>query len=366
MLRRRGMLLSLALASATIGSLGGPTLVSAHPVSAVGLALTALRTFPGLAHAASSILGNNINLGSDGRLTILVVGSDHRDTRHIGERLDSVIVATINPNTKQIAAVSIPRDTGDMVLPDASDTYHGKVNSLYHHYKALVGTRQAALEKFRQAIAKTLKVEIDYVVYTRFHGFDALVDAVGGVPTDIPREIRDTKIYDASGGKPNGAKFLAGTDQLEKGLSATPCYATKKPINWSIVPNCHHALLYVRSRHGTVGTVSNSDWKRDARQQQFLFSAVKQVLTNGNGSALTDLADSANSMPNDFYTTLPISDGADLLALYDLFDGSENVAIQSAVMKPNHYAFHVPGTRKYDLKLDIVRALTAQWFAPVP
>jgi LCP family protein required for cell wall assembly len=364
-LRIRGILLSLALASATVGSLAGPTIASAHQASPLGLLVGALRAFPALSSAASGLLGNNINLGSDGRLTILVTGSDHRDTRNIGERLDSVIVATINPHTQQISAVSIPRDTGDMVLPDANDPYKGKVNSLFAHYKKITGNRSAALEKFRQAIAKTLQVEIDYVVYTRFAGFDQLVDAVNGVPVNIPKEIDDTRVYDSGSGKPKGAKFLAGTNQLLKGTSAPKCYGMARPINFSKIPNCTHALIYVRSRHGYVGTVSNSDWKRDARQQQFLFSAVARVIANGNGQALTNLQTSATSMTDNFYTTLPISDAGDLMALFNLFDGAQNVPLQSAVFKPNTYAFHVPGTRKYDLKLSAVRALTASWFAPV-
>ena len=263
----RAAIVALTLVMTGSGALAGPALASAHSVSAFGLLTSALRAFPALRSAASGLLGNSLDLGTDGRLTILVVGSDFRYTRHIGERLDTVIVATINPQTKQMAAVSIPRDTGNMPLPDPTDTYHGKVNSLYSHYKRLTGSRDAALEKFRQAIAYVLQVEIDYVAFARFPGFDALVDAAGGVNVNIPAEIRDPRVYDDLT-QPKGAKFLAGTNVLEQGTSATKCYGTPAPItDWSLVPDCHHALIYVRSRHGSVGPYANNDWKRDARQQ---------------------------------------------------------------------------------------------------
>jgi LCP family protein required for cell wall assembly len=362
----RAFAVALAIVMAGSGALAGPALGSARSSSALDLLFGALNAFPGLRSVASAVIGNNIDLGKDGRLTIMVVGSDYRYTRHIGERLDAVIVATINPTTKQIAAVSIPRDTGNLPLPDPGDTYHGKVNSLYAHYRKITGSRNAALEKFRQAIAKTLNVEIDYLVFTRFPGFDALVDAVGGVNVDIAAEIRDPTIIDALG-KPRGARFVVGNNVLEQGASATQCYGTPAPItDWSQVPVCHHALIYMRSRHGKVGTAANSDWKRDGRQQSFLYAAVRRVLANGNGSALTGLSSTARSMPNDIYTTLPISDPGDLLALYDLFDGAQNVPLETAVLKPTKYAYKVAGTRRYELRLDVVRALTAQWFAPVP
>ena len=360
----RALILALALVTAGAGALAGPVVAAAKSPSAASLLLGALRAFPGIASSASSILGNSIDLGGDGRLTVLIVGSDHRYTRNIGERLDAMIVATINPQTKQMAAISIPRDTGNLPLPDPNDTYHGKVNSLLGHYRKTVGTRNAALEKVRQTIAYALNIEIDYLVFDRFPGFDALVDAIGGVNVDIPLEIRDPRIIDALG-PPKGARFVAGTSVLEQGTSATKCYGVQPPIDWTLVMDCHHALIYVRSRHGTVGTLGNSDWKRDARQQQFMAAAVAKVISNGSGAALTNARDAAQSMPNDIYTTLPIGDDANLLALFDLFNGAQNQPLLTAVLKPNKYAYHVAGTRRYELRLDVVRALTAQWFGPV-
>ncbi len=360
----RALIFALALVTAGAGALAGPAVAVAHSPSAASLLFAALRAFPGLASVASSILGNSINLGSDGRLTVLIVGSDFRYTRNIGERLDAMIVATINPQTKQMAAISIPRDTGNLPLPDPKDTYHGKVNSLLGHYRKITATKSAALEKVRQTVAFALNIQIDYIVFNRFPGFDALVDAIGGVNVDIPSEIRDPRIIDALG-PPKGARFAAGTAVLEQGTSATKCYGVQPPIDWSLVMDCHHALIYVRSRHGTIGTVGNNDWKRDARQQQFLAAAVAKVIANGSGAALTSARNAAQSLPNDIYTTLPIGDDANLLALFDLFNGAQNQPLLTAVLKPNKYAHHVAGTRRYELNLPIVRALTAQWFGPV-
>jgi anionic cell wall polymer biosynthesis LytR-Cps2A-Psr (LCP) family protein len=315
---------------------------------------------------AAPLLGpTSIQNGSDGRLTVLVLGSDYRPN-HGGERTDAVMIATVNPLTHEMAAVSIPRDTGSLPLPDPGDTYQGKVNSLFSHYRRLGETREQALDHVRTTIAYVLDIEIDYVVYARFTGFDFLVDQLGTVPVDIPEYIHDSRIVDDKA-QPPGALFPVATNYELGGANATRCYATPKPVNWALVPDCHRALLYVRSRHGKVGTANNSNYKRDKRQQSFMMAALARVveLTTADPTALTMLRDASLTRTTDFYTDLPIADDADLLALYLLYDGAQGQPFLQATLKPRLYAKHVPGTSKYALKLDVVRALTHAWFAPV-
>ena len=332
----------------------------------LNLAGSLFSQFPVLGEALQSVVGpTSVSYGSDGRLTVLVLGSDYRGPNS-GERTDAVMVATINPTTHQMAAVSIPRDTGALPLPDPNDTYKGKVNSLYSHYRRTGATREQALDMVRATIAYVLDVEIDYVVYARFSGFDFLVDQVGYVAVDIPAAIHDSSIVDDKT-KPHGALFPVATDYQLGGASATKCYTNGPPVNWSTALECHRALLYVRSRHGKVGTENNSNYKRDKRQQSFLMAALARVveLTTADSTALTTLRDAALTLTTDFYTTLPIADDSDLLALYLLYNGAQDQPFLQADLKPKAYAKLVPGTSKYALKLDAVRALTHVWFAPV-
>jgi anionic cell wall polymer biosynthesis LytR-Cps2A-Psr (LCP) family protein len=330
------------------------------------LAASLVTQFPVLGQALQSLVGPaSINYGSDGRLTVLVLGSDYRSYRS-GERTDAVMVATINPTTHAMAAVSIPRDTGSLPLPDPNDTYKGKVNSLYSHYRRSGATREQALDMVRATIAYVLDVEIDYVVYARFSGFDFLVDQVGYVPVDIPAAIHDSSIVDDKT-KPHGALFPVATDYQLGGAGATQCYTNGPPVNWATAPQCHHALLYVRSRHGKVGTENNSNYKRDKRQQSFMMAALARVvdLTTADSTALTTLRDAALTLTTDFYTDMPIADDGDLLALYLLYTGAQDQPFLQATLKPKAYAMAVPGTTKWALKLDAVRTLTHAWFAPV-
>jgi anionic cell wall polymer biosynthesis LytR-Cps2A-Psr (LCP) family protein len=144
-----------------------------------------------------------------------------------------------------------------------------------------------------------------------------------------------------------------------KGSDAPLCYGTPPPVNWSAVPNCTRALLYVRSRHGA----GNNDWVRARRQQDFLLAAIRRVISRGSGASLESLRTSALRNTTDFYTTLPIST-ADAIELFNLLAGA--TMPNQAVLKPPTYASNVPGTSKQQLKIDVVRDLTRLWFGPLP
>src|SRR4051794_33682328 len=70
-------------------------------------------------------------LGTDGRLTVLLLGSDYRPA-HPGNRTDAIMVVSTDPTTGRTAGFSVPRDTIDFPLPK-SGVYHAKINALYQH-----------------------------------------------------------------------------------------------------------------------------------------------------------------------------------------------------------------------------------------
>jgi anionic cell wall polymer biosynthesis LytR-Cps2A-Psr (LCP) family protein len=333
--------------------------VSAHP--------SELDALPWISLAADLIgpmFPSAVNKGSDNRLTVMLIGSDWRPRlAGTGERTDSMIFMTIN-NSNQISAVSLPRDVGNVPIAPGV-IYKPKINGLFKYYKSQTGlsdplqARNAALQHMRTTFQYTFGIQIDYVVYTRFTGFERLVGNVAGVPVSVPSTIYDKSIVDER--YPNsqhGAKFLA-QQTTEFGSSAPACYTVGNPINWTATPNCTRALEYVRTRHGA----GNNDWVRGKRQQSFIFSAIRRVITRGNGSNLDALRSSALSNSTDFYTTLP-TDAASALQMFALLQYA--TMPNQAVLKPPTYASTVPGTFKQQLKIDAVRALMHSWFGPLP
>jgi anionic cell wall polymer biosynthesis LytR-Cps2A-Psr (LCP) family protein len=358
----------MAVLMSGAGALAGPTLAASDVhFSALPFVRLADDIFGDQAvlGAVEALTGSHaqVSAGSDGRITVLMVGSDHRDGGTSGERTDTMMVMSLDPGGHGISAVSIPRDTARVPIAPAlgGGTFKNKINGMFKYFKGQVGgDRGAAMEKLRIEFAWLLGFQIDYVAFIRFNGFDSLVDEAGGIHTSIPAEIRDPDYIDKPGW-PTGARFVADSDALLKGANTERCYGGyPKPVkDWSGVMHCDRALVYVRSRHGTVGSTSNSDFKREARQQVFIFDALKQV--RQSQSTAQDIRVRANLIPKDFYTTIPIGTPSDGLALFQVVQGA--FMAHQAVFSPPNYATKV-GVH-YELKLSTIRSLCAQWFAPV-
>ena len=120
-------------------------------------------------------------LGTDGRFTVLLLGSDYRPSSP-GNRTDAVMVVSLNPVTGQVGAFSVPRDTAGFPMPEGG-TFKGKINALYQWYQRRNGNGLASL---KNAMAKAYGVEIDYGVVMTFAGVRELVNAVGGVKGPSP------------------------------------------------------------------------------------------------------------------------------------------------------------------------------------
>jgi anionic cell wall polymer biosynthesis LytR-Cps2A-Psr (LCP) family protein len=222
--------------------------------------------------------GLPVNLGKDGRLTVLLVGSDWRK-KSGGERLDVLMVATIDPTTGKAAVVSIPRDMAGVPLADGSNSGGMRVNSIYYlRYRDPSldhgAVDRKAMKKFSADVGAFLGTEIDYWAMTRFATFSNLVNSLGGIRIDIEEEVRDSSYHHK---RSRGVYFPVKEHYLLKGDPACKPFPGK----------CHSALVYARSRKGTQGNEYNSDWKRSERQQDMARAAVKNIIEDtGAGVAL--------------------------------------------------------------------------------
>src|SRR3954454_11634102 len=102
-------------------------------------------------------------LGTDGRLTVLLLGSDYRPA-HPGNRTDAIMVVSVDPVSGKAAGFSIPRDTGNFPLPGGG-VYKGKINALYQELESRTGHGGVALSK---AMAKAFGIEIDGYIFIGF------------------------------------------------------------------------------------------------------------------------------------------------------------------------------------------------------
>ena len=221
--------------------------------------------------------GQPLKLGKDGRLTVMLVGSDWRPDAG-GERLDVVMVATIDPTTGRAALVSIPRDMAGIPFAGGGNSGSMRVNSIYYiRYRdpslPHAAVDRKAMRRFSADVAAFLGTEIDYWALTRFATFSSLINSLGGLRVDITEAVRDSSYHHK---RSRGVYFPVKQRYRLKGDPACKPYPAK----------CHSALVYARSRKGTMGSAYNSDWKRAERQQDMVRAAVKGIIEEGAGVEL--------------------------------------------------------------------------------
>ena len=163
---------------------------------------------------------------------------------------DTLLVVSVDPETRTGAMVSIPRDVGQLPLY-AGGTYTGKINSLLSYARR--NPKQfpdGATTTLVKEVGHLVGVPVNYYAAVNLDGFVKLVDLVGGVTVDNPRAIDDPRYGGWTDGRPVGFKLAQGQFQ---NLDA------------------QEALAFVRSRYGA----GDSDFSR-ARRQQLLLLALQR------------------------------------------------------------------------------------------
>ena len=165
--------------------------------------------------------------------TILVSGVDD----HAGGSDTNILVA-VDAKNDYIHGVSIPRDTKAVV--------DGKNHKINYAYNA------GGISLLADTISEQLGIPVDYTVSVDLSGFEALVDAVGGVTFDIPVNMDyDDPYQDLHIHFTAGSRHLTGAE----------------------------ALKVVRFRHNNDGTgYGSEDIGRMETQQKFLKAVAQQVL----------------------------------------------------------------------------------------
>ena len=171
----------------------------------------------------------------------LVIGYDKR----FGEdtsRSDTVMLIRSQPNPEAVSLLSFPRDLLVDIKCKGQDYGQDKINASYAICKS-PGTLAT--------VRNLTGLPVNYLITVDFHGFQQIVDKLGGVWMDV-----DRRYYHSNANAPIGS-----TERYDE-ISLKPGY---QKLNGS------QALDYVRYRH------SDNDLYRNARQQAFLKAVKQQV-----------------------------------------------------------------------------------------
>ena len=169
---------------------------------------------------------------------------------------DTMIVASLDPVTKTVSMVSVPRDMVDVPLPDGRK-FSGKINSLdafaRHNPKQFPGSNGTGHDVLMAALGTLLHIKIDYYAAVNLQGFANVVNRLGGVDVNVAHGFCDPT-YDQYG-YTNGFSITAGHHHL----------------------NGLQALAYARVRKAS----GESDFTRAARQQELLNGLRDSIVKGG-------------------------------------------------------------------------------------
>ena len=205
-------------------------------------------------------------------------------------RTDTIMIASINLDTKEVRLVSVMRDTW---LNMSTDTYN-KANAAY----AKGGPKQAI-----SMLNMNLDMDITDFVTIGFDGLIDVIDAVGGVEIDVKEaEIVHLNSYQISMiGKEDGTLNAAGEPNYV--ATAGVDYVPVKTAGLQKL-NGLQATAYARIRY--VG----DDFERTSRQRTVLTKVAKKAMTL-NPATLNKIAEAV--FPK-IATSLDISEVLSLLS----------------------------------------------------
>ncbi len=213
------------------------------------------------------------------RVNILLLGADTNAARAAQGDVplsDTIIVVTIDPATKKVGLLSIPRD----LLVEIPGVGKDKINAAYSNGSLTSITGPGLV---RATIEYNFGIKIDYYAVVDFAGFEKIVNTLGGVTLDVPAPIKDDSYP--------GEQFNYTRIVFHTGLQHM---------------NGIQALRYVRTRH------DDNDFARGERQQQLLTALRQQALSLG---LITKAPDLISQLGDTVRTDLPPTDALRLAKL---------------------------------------------------
>ncbi|KAA3641754.1 MAG: LytR family transcriptional regulator [Armatimonadetes bacterium] len=291
----------------------------------------------------SPLLSFEERVGTD-RITILLAGGDGGPGRG-GLRTDTMMVATINPQTGKAALFGFPRNLGHMPLPsgwgaafeslerkilasttpvpeeptdDTTSTtidsfsscrcFPEQLNALYPFTRRWTKTypdeADPGMAALRDVLSNATGLRIDYYALVDMAAFVDLVEAIGGVDVYVQEPLQA---------------------EVSPPREGDPWATVDVDVGWHRLDG-PEALAYVRARKGS------SDYARMQRQRCMLraVAAKSTPLT-----LLRGLGGIVDALDGSMVTDLPVTFASDMLEMTARLDFSD---IETVGFNPGYYA----------------------------
>ncbi len=232
---------------------------------------------------------------------------------------DSMMDIHVDPKTKKIFLISIPRDLWVNIPTAGTSESPSKINAAYAiglddtmypdkqaQFKGPDGGGRLA----EYTVSQVMGLPVDYFVGMDFSGFVKTIDTIGGVDINVQPAFDDP-------GYPNEASAAATCGHSDEDIKAFIATVSAESDIWAYFPcryeNVHfnaglqhmdgdRALIYARSRHSAQ---DGTDFGRARRQRNLLIAVEQKIFTVGFIPKIIPFID---SLKDDLRTDLAPSD----------------------------------------------------------
>lgn len=217
------------------------------------------------------------------RINIAVLGIGGE--MHEGGLLtDTILVGNIKPSTKQVAMISIPRDT----VVKVPGLGYRKINEA--HALSEMADRGSGPDVALETLEHFLGIDIPYYIRVDFRGFEQFINDIGGVDVYVDKPFTDT-LYPTWDFKVQTISFAKGWQHLDGA----------------------RALQFARSRHGN--NFEGSDFARSRRQQKLMVAVRDKLLSRETLLHPSRITDILNTLDEHISTNLNIPELLELAQL---------------------------------------------------
>ncbi len=245
----------------------------------------------GLWDAINSLVSDEVPFETDknGRTNVLIFGTEgynmSGDTAygaHDGAQLtDSIMVASFDQKTKDVALLSLPRD-----LKVSRACSAGKINEVFWCHNQDGQHEAAGAQALMDQVGDVLGIDFQYYAHINWASLIDIIDTLGGITVTLDENIAD--------------------------------YGWTNAVATAEVPmevNGEQALGLARARHGTTG----GDFTRGNTQQKIVQGIVDKILHNGIG--MTEAFNLVNILGDNLrsnFSTDNIKAGVRLVSGFDI------------------------------------------------
>lgn len=226
---------------------------------------------------------------------VLIMGVDIRENEgdiHSNTRTDTLMVATINPQTMKASLISVPRDSYVEIAGS-----NGDYDKITHAGTQGIGCTIETVENL-------LDIDINYYAKFNFNALVSLVDTLGGIKVDVQYDFSEQDSHDVA----DAISLTAGLQILDG----------------------EQALAYARHRK------TQNDHVRNESQQQVL-KAILSKLASLN--TLTKIDDLFNVMKTNMTTNFSRNE---LLSLISLIPKLSDLKMSNMVIAGEDVEEYVP------------------------